>query len=51
MTMFHGESWFAWHPVKARTRSGQLIWVWLTHVWRDQASTKFGSGPFRYYLR
>jgi hypothetical protein len=51
LTMFRGESWFAWHPVKARTRSGQLIWVWLTHVWRDQASTPFGSGPFRYYLR
>ncbi len=51
MTMFRGESWFAWHPVKAHTRSGQLIWVWLTNVWRDQVSTQFGSGPFRYYLR
>ena len=48
--MFHGESWFAWHPVVARTRGGVMRWVWLTHVWRDQTSTQYGSGPYRYYL-
>ena len=48
--MFCGETWFAWFPVKARTRGGRQIWVWLTNVWRDQTYTPFGRGPYRYYL-
>lgn len=48
--MFRGESWFAWYPVIARTRGGVMRWVWLTNVWRDQTTTQYGSGPYRYYL-
>ncbi|MBB4235083.1 hypothetical protein GGD57_001641 [Rhizobium esperanzae] len=46
--MFHQEQWFAWLPVKVRTRSGQR-WAWLENVMRECAHTAYGSGAWRYY--
>ncbi len=46
--MFIGGNWFAWFPVRVRTKRGDR-WAWLENVWRDRTVTAYGAGPYRYY--
>ncbi len=46
--MFRTELWFAWFPVRVKTRNGQR-WTWLETVTRECAWTSFGKGSWRYY--
>lgn len=47
--MFSGDEWFAWRPVRAKSRSGYRV-AWLETVWRDRTFNRDGSvATTRYY--
>lgn len=46
--MFERDTWFAWFPVQARTRTGPRL-VWLTEVMRERFTTDRTVSKWRYY--
>lgn len=46
--MLHKELWFAWFPVRVRTRK-RPRYAWLEPVLRECIKHQNGQSPWRYY--